>query len=126
MTTTLLMPGPSAGILIRQAYTLALDRDPSKLNPPIDDFEKQQRRKVWQAVFMQDTFLTIILKRPPTAYQYDVRIEGLGQGAKYDSQVWRYGYLLHPQHVDPCQPSPDHNMPKALPRHPYLHIELRT
>ena len=73
-----------AGILIRQAYALALNRDPSTLSigqppRPLTHFEKQQRRKIWQAVFMQDTFLTILLQLPPTAYQFDVRIEDLAE-----------------------------------------------
>ena len=36
------------------------------------------REKVWQAVLFQDTFLTIILKLPPTATHTDVKVEGLG------------------------------------------------
>ena len=34
--------------------------------------------RVWQAVLFQDTFLTIILKLPPTATHTDVRVEDLG------------------------------------------------
>lgn len=66
-----------AGILIRQAYALGLNRDPSIIVPHAHPFEKQQRRKVWQAVLFQDTFLTVILKLPPTATHTDVRIEDL-------------------------------------------------
>ena len=33
---------------------------------------------MWQAVLFQDTFLTIILKLPPTATHTDVRVEDLG------------------------------------------------
>ncbi len=66
-----------SGIMVRQAYALGLNRDPSKVVPDADAFEMQQRRKIWQAVFMQDTFLTVILELPPTTYQYDVRIEDL-------------------------------------------------
>ena len=35
-----------AGILIRQAYALGLNRDPSIIVPHAHAFEKQQRRKV--------------------------------------------------------------------------------
>ena len=66
-----------AGILIRQAYALGLNRDPSIIVPHAHPFEKQQRRKVWQAVLLQDTFLTVILKLPPTATHADVRVEAL-------------------------------------------------
>lgn len=66
-----------AGILIRQAYALGLNRDPSIIVPHAHSFEKQQRRKVWQAVLFQDTFLTVILKLPPTATHTDVRVEDL-------------------------------------------------
>ena len=66
-----------AGILIRQAYALGLNRDPSIAVPHVHPFEKQQRRKIWQAVLYQDTFFTIILKLPPTATHTDVRVEDL-------------------------------------------------
>ena len=66
-----------AGILIRQAYALGLNRDPSIIVPHAHPFEKQLRRKVWQAVLFQDTFLTVILKLPPTATHTDVRVEDL-------------------------------------------------
>ena len=68
-----------AGILIRQAYALGLNRDPSIVKPNAPDFEKQQRRKLWQAVFLQDTFFTIILKLPPTSMHTDVRLEDLDE-----------------------------------------------
>ena len=66
-----------AGILIRHAYALGLNRDPSLVVPNATPFEKQQRRKLWQAVLLQDTFLTVILKLPPTATHNDVRVEDL-------------------------------------------------
>ncbi|KAF2401747.1 hypothetical protein EJ06DRAFT_474234 [Trichodelitschia bisporula] len=65
------------GILIRQAYAMGLNRDPDIIAPGASDFEKQQRRKVWQAVYFQDTFLTVLLKLPPTATFSDVRVESL-------------------------------------------------
>lgn len=42
-----------------------------------DDAESEVVR-VWQAVLFQDTFLTVILKLPPTATHTDVRVEDLG------------------------------------------------
>lgn len=66
-----------AGIIIRQAYALGLNRDPSIILPNASAFEKQQRRKLWQAVLLQDTFLTVILRLPPTATHADVRVEDL-------------------------------------------------
>ncbi|KAI4137717.1 MAG: hypothetical protein L6R39_007136 [Caloplaca ligustica] len=66
-----------AGILQRQAYALGLNRDPSIVKPNAHPQEMQQRRKVWQAVFMQDTFLSVIIKLPPTCTHTDVRIEDL-------------------------------------------------
>ena len=66
-----------AGILIRQAYALGLNRDPSVVVPSAHPSEKQQRRKLWQAVLFQDTFLTVILRLPPTATHTDVRVQDL-------------------------------------------------
>jgi len=68
-----------AGILNRQAYALGLNRDPSIVVPNASPYEMQQRRKLWQAVFLQDTFFTIILKLPPTATHTDVRVEDLDE-----------------------------------------------
>lgn len=68
-----------AGILIRQAFALGLNRDPSLVVPNASPYEMQQRRKLWQAVFLQDTFFTIILKLPPTATHTDVRVEDLDE-----------------------------------------------
>jgi len=66
-----------AGILMRQAYAMGLHRDPNIVAPEAPLFEKQQRRKVWQAVLLQDTFLTVLLSLPPTATHTDVRVEDL-------------------------------------------------
>ncbi|KAL0930416.1 zn 2cys6 transcription factor [Colletotrichum truncatum] len=66
-----------AGILIRQAYAMGLHRDPNIVTPEATIFEKQQRRKVWQAVLLQDTFLTVLLSLPPSATHTDVSVEDL-------------------------------------------------
>ncbi|KAK3292278.1 fungal-specific transcription factor [Chaetomium fimeti] len=66
-----------AGILIRQAYAMGLHRDPNIVVPDAPPFEKQQRRKVWQAVLLQDTFLTVLLSLPPSATHTDVSVDDL-------------------------------------------------
>ncbi|KAK1975421.1 fungal-specific transcription factor [Colletotrichum cereale] len=66
-----------AGVLIRQAYAMGLHRDPNIVTPEASIFEKQQRRKLWQAVLLQDTFLTVLLSLPPSATHTDVSVEDL-------------------------------------------------
>jgi hypothetical protein len=66
-----------AGILIRQAYAMGLHRDPNIVVPNATLFEKQLRRKLWQAVLLQDTFLTVLLSLPPSATHTDVNVEDL-------------------------------------------------
>lgn len=66
-----------AGIHLRQAYAMRLHREPDIAVPEASVLEKQQRRKLWQAVLIQDTFLTILLKLPPTATHCDVAVESL-------------------------------------------------
>jgi hypothetical protein len=65
------------GVLVRQAYAMGLHRDPDIFSPRCSLSDKQQRRKLWQAVLFQDTFLTVLLKLPPTATFSDVRVESL-------------------------------------------------
>lgn len=65
------------GVLMRQAYAMGLNRDPELIVPRASQLEKQQRRKVWQAVLFQDTFLTVLLKLPPTATISDVHVDSL-------------------------------------------------
>ncbi|KAF2262140.1 hypothetical protein CC78DRAFT_535025 [Lojkania enalia] len=65
------------GVLVRQAYAMGLHRDPDIITPRCSVSDKQQRRKLWQAVLFQDTFLTVLLKLPPTASFSDVRVESL-------------------------------------------------
>lgn len=66
-----------AGIHLRQSYAMRLHRDPEIVVPDASVIEKQQRRKLWQAVFFHDTFLTVLLKLPPTATHSDVPVESL-------------------------------------------------
>lgn len=65
------------GILMRQAYAMGLHRDPNIVTPTASMFEKDQRRKVWQAVLLQDTFLTVLLSLPPSATHTDVSVDDL-------------------------------------------------
>lgn len=65
------------GILMRQAYAMGLHRDPNIVTPQASPFEKDQRRKVWQAVLLQDTFLTVLLSLPPSATHTDVGVDDL-------------------------------------------------
>ncbi|KAL1599886.1 hypothetical protein SLS60_007691 [Paraconiothyrium brasiliense] len=65
------------GVLMRQSYAMGLHRDPDIIAPRCSLSDKQQRRKLWQAVKFQDTFLTVLLKLPPTATFSDVRVESL-------------------------------------------------
>lgn len=74
-----------AGIHLRQAYAMRLHRDPEIVVPEASTIEKQQRRKLWQAVFFQDTFLTVLLKLPPTATHSDVPVESLTEENEIDA-----------------------------------------
>lgn len=47
------------------------------MTPDANPFEKQQRRKLWQAVLLQDTFLTVLLSLPPSATHTDVSVDDL-------------------------------------------------
>lgn len=74
-----------SGIHLRQAYALRLHRDPDVVVPSASPVEKQLRRKLWQAVFFQDTFLTVLLKLPPTANHSDVPIDSLIDETQWNS-----------------------------------------
>lgn len=67
------------GILVKQAYAMGLHRDPEIIVPKASAQEKNQRRKVWQAVFHQDTFFTVLVKLPPTTTFSDVSIDSLNE-----------------------------------------------
>lgn len=66
-----------AGILTRHVCALGLNRDPSITARNAHPIEKQQRLKLWQAVYFQDTFFSIILKLPPNAIHSDCHLDGL-------------------------------------------------
>lgn len=59
------------------------------VTPHASAFEKQQRRKLWQAVLLQDTFLTVLLSLPPSATHSDVSVDDLMLGEEeelYDDE----------------------------------------
>ena len=97
-----------AGILTRQAYALGLNRDPSIITPKASISEKQQRRKLWQAVLFQDTFFSVLLKLPPSATHSDVRVFDLerevestipdhgGTDITYIASMWNLANLVQP------------------------------
>ncbi|KAK2470861.1 hypothetical protein H9L39_17092 [Fusarium oxysporum f. sp. albedinis] len=64
-----------SGISIRQAHAMGLHRDPTIVTPDANLFEKQQRRKIWQAVLLRGTSLAVILSLPPPATHTDVSVE---------------------------------------------------
>lgn len=66
-----------AGILMRQAYAMGLHRDPNIVTPDATPFDKNERRKLWQAVLLQDTFLTVLLSLPPNATHTDANVDEL-------------------------------------------------
>lgn len=70
-----------AGILMRQAYAMGLHRDPNIVTPGATPAQKQERRKVWQAVLLQDTFLTVLLSLPPNATHTDVHVDDMADEA---------------------------------------------
>ena len=102
-----------AGLLTRHAYALGLNRDPSIIVPNATSREKQQRRKLWQAVLFQDTFFSVLLKLPPTATYSDVRVNDLehevdpalsDSGATditYIASMWNLANLVQPSICSP-------------------------
>ncbi|KAG7403765.1 Transcription factor yanR [Fusarium oxysporum f. sp. rapae] len=82
-----------SGILIRQAQAMGLHRDSTigmcllpagtssftdlgtLVTTGANLFEKQQRRKIWQAVLIQDTSLAVLLSLPPSTTHTDVSVE---------------------------------------------------
>lgn len=60
------------GILIRQAYAMGLNRDPSLLEQRLTTFQKQERRRLWIAIVCQDAFMSVILRLPPAATHADI------------------------------------------------------
>lgn len=62
-----------AGIIIRQAYALGLNREPSLLmGPSLTWYQKVERRRLWFAISNQDSFMSLILRLPPGATHADI------------------------------------------------------
>ncbi|KAK6434254.1 hypothetical protein LTR95_009562 [Oleoguttula sp. CCFEE 5521] len=113
-----------AGIHLRQSYAMRLHRDPDIVVPDASIIEKQQRRKLWQAVFFHDTFLTVLLKLPPTATHSDVPVESLADdnelsndGIDFDSgahsrveNLMSISVIAPPEDYIPPPPPMSHHM----------------
>lgn len=108
-----------SGILTRQAYAMGLNRDPNVMLPNASSFEKQQRRKAWQAVYFQDTFLTVILKLPPTTIFSDVTVESLTEDPA-DLLPPVSNNVMSISNIAPRQPSPI----LRLANDPGIHTDL--
>ncbi|KAI3572147.1 Zn(II)2Cys6 transcription factor [Fusarium oxysporum f. sp. albedinis] len=84
-----------SGISIRQAHAIGLHRDPTVVTPNASLFEKQQRRKIWQAVLLQDTLLAVLLSLPPSATHTDVSVEDpLDDNTPYIRGSWALANLV--------------------------------
>lgn len=117
-----------AGIHLRQSYAMRLHRDPEIVVPDASTIEKQQRRKLWQAVFLHDTFLTVLLKLPPTATHSDVPVESLTDanelstdGLDFDSgahsrveNLMSISVIAPQPSFPPQNPSPHHMVPPEI------------
>ena len=117
-----------AGIHLRQSYAMRLHRDPEIVVPEASTIEKQQRRKLWQAVFFHDTFLTVLLKLPPTATHSDVPVESLtddnelsSDGVDFDSgahsrveNLMSISVIAPQPSYPPAPPSPHHMIPPSV------------
>ena len=71
------------GLISRQAYAMGLNRDPNRIVPESSLKDKNQRCKTWQAVYVQDTFFTLLLKLPPTTSFTDCTVDCL-KGDSFD------------------------------------------
>ncbi len=64
-----------SGVLVRQAQAMGLHRDPDIVVPTASPTCKSVRTRIWQAVRVQDTFLSLILGRPPFSTLADCNID---------------------------------------------------
>ncbi|PSN71409.1 hypothetical protein BS50DRAFT_485883 [Corynespora cassiicola Philippines] len=100
------------GVLVRQAYAMGLHRDPDIITPRCSLSDKQQRRKLWQAVLFQDTFLTVLLKLPPNCTFSDVRVDSLTDDlddyvANGSSTNGTQDTIINPMSISSIAPSND-------------------
>jgi hypothetical protein len=75
------------GILVKLAYAMELHRDPDCVAPRAPRLERTQRRKLWQAVLFQDTFLAVLLKLPPTTVFSDAAWDRLDEDVAADAAL---------------------------------------
>jgi hypothetical protein len=71
--------------------------------------EKQQRRKLWQAVLFQDTFLTVLLRLPPTTTFTDVVVDSLIDEPDFivsPSNIPTTSPPMNPMSISSIAPSP--------------------
>jgi hypothetical protein len=61
-----------SGIVQRQSYCLKLNRNPEDLGLRLEDETVQVRLRLWQAAMLQDTLLSLRLKRPPSTTYFNV------------------------------------------------------
>lgn len=61
-----------SGIVQRQIYGLKLNRSVQDLVLSIDEDDVQVRLRLWQAAVLQDTLLSLSLKRPPSTTYYNI------------------------------------------------------
>jgi hypothetical protein len=112
-----------SGIIVRQAYALRLHRDPDIIFPAISPVEKHTRRRFWQAILYQDTFLTVLLKLPPTATHSDVSLDSLANeteleaqdSTRYTGSSARIENLMSISVIAPPQDLPKQPEPPILP-----------
>lgn len=112
-----------SGVLLRQAYALKLHRDPDAVVPNASQMEKQARRKLWQAIFFSDTFLTILLRLPPSCTTTDVEPDSLVDEATLmaqgiDIEVGMTSRVENLMSISVIAPPDDGAMPPVIPRDP--------
>lgn len=107
------------GILVRHVYAMGLHRDPDFVVPHASFAEKQQRRKLWQAVLFQDTFLTVLLRLPPTTTFTDVNVDSLiDEPGVVQTPVPATSPPLNPMSISSIAPSPSETTMTSAPTTP--------
>jgi hypothetical protein len=116
-----------AGILIRQAYAMGLHRDPNIVCPNASIFEKQVRRKLWQAVLLQDTFLTVLLSLPAFCNPHGRQRRRPDRRFIFNRKHQPHGHGLYPRLLDTCEPRTRNHLLASLTRPaPYVLLPARS
>ncbi|KAK8172553.1 fungal-specific transcription factor domain-containing protein [Phyllosticta citrichinensis] len=113
------------GVLIHQSLAIGLNRDPEVVVPRASALEKQQRRKVWQAVLFQQVFLCVLIKLPPTATVSDVQVESLTDEADGDHEINGCARdtpdaLPNPMRISNIAPPPMPHLPHEISDKQYI------